>query len=291
MTMSLEQLISKCGDQRLGLDGKLAAYLAAAGAVGSVLASEAQAVIVSNNSVHSVGVNGAYAIDFNGDTQTDFEIDHDQVNLGGGNLVNYLQVDKNDSTGAGPGENPLAIPGIFDTFATNGNPANDTAAAKYVTPTNTLGDYPAALTAGTPIGPASFLDFQEGNGFGPNTNIIRANRLIDGDAGKVDNILGGTALADISIPTNGPNFVGLGGQTRYVGVQMNLQSAGQYTYGWIGIKVTSDSLATADVVGWGYQTDGSPISAGAPEPSSILTALVGGVMLLGGVLWRRVFRR
>ena len=34
MTMSVEQFISKCEDNRLGLDGKLAAYLAAAGAVG-----------------------------------------------------------------------------------------------------------------------------------------------------------------------------------------------------------------------------------------------------------------
>ena len=220
--------------------------------------------------MQSVGINGAAQIDFNSDTQIDFQIDHDQVDLGGGNLVNYLQIDKNDSTGAGLGENPLAIPGIFDGFALNGNPANNTFDAKYVTPTGTLGDYPAALTAGTLIGPSSPLDFQEGDGFGPNTNIIRANRLIDGDAGQVDNVLGGTALADISIPTNGPNFVGLGGEVRYVGVQMQLQGSGPLTYGWIGIKVTDDSLATADVVGWGYQTDGSAIGAGVPEPGDDL---------------------
>ena len=80
------------------LDGRFAAYLTAAGAVGTVMASEARAVIVSDSSVQPFGINEEVSIDFNGDTQIDYQIDHDRVDLGGGNLVDYLQIDKNDST-------------------------------------------------------------------------------------------------------------------------------------------------------------------------------------------------
>jgi hypothetical protein len=288
MTMTVEQLISKSGDRQLGIDGKLAAYLAAAGAVGSFLASEAQAVIVGSHASQSVGINGAAPIDFNSDGQIDFEIDHDRVDLGGGNVVDYLQLDKNDTNGASLGENPLPI-NVFDTFDLNSTPANNTADAKYVIPTATASDYPAALTLGTPIGPGSFLDFQEGDNFQASGKTIRANRLIDEDAGQVDQVLGGLTAAQIQVPTNGPNFLGLAGQTRYLGVQMNLNSAGPVTYGWIGIEITNEADATANVVGWAYETSGSPISAGVPEPSSIVTAAIGGVLLVGGLLTRKLF--
>jgi hypothetical protein len=271
------------------LDRRVAAYLTAAGAVGTVMASEAQAVIVFDDTVQPFGINGAVPIDFNSDGQVDYEIDHDRVDLGGGNLVDYLQLDKNDTNGASMGENPLPI-NVFDTFPLNGNPANNTFDAKYVIPTATASDYPAALTAGTLIGPGSLLDFQEGDNFQGSGRTIRANRLIDEDAGQVDMVLGGLTAAQIQVPTNGPNFLGLGGEVRYLGVQMNLQSAG-ITYGWIGLRITDEADATGEVVGWAYNTSGGAIRAGQiPEPSAIVTAL-GGAMVTVCFLWRRLFGR
>src|SRR5262245_58178799 len=90
---------------RLDLDHRLAGYLAAAGAVGAVMASEAEAVPVGSNSVQPFGINGVVGVGFNKDGQTDFQIDHDRVNLNG-NLLDYLQIDKNDINGE---LNPLAF--------------------------------------------------------------------------------------------------------------------------------------------------------------------------------------
>src|SRR6187455_869582 len=82
------------------LDGRLAAYLSTAGAVSAAMASEAQAIVVGNNTVQPFGVNGAVSIDFNQDGQTDFQVDHDRVTLpSGGPTLDYLQVDKNDING------------------------------------------------------------------------------------------------------------------------------------------------------------------------------------------------
>lgn len=273
-------------DTKSRLNEKLAAYFAAGGAMATALSSKAQAVIVGSTTEQPFGINGDVNIDFNSDGQIDYQIDHDRVDLGSGNSVDYLQVDKNDSTSE---TNPLAIPGIFDTFPANGNPLNSTFDAKYVTPTGTQGDYPAALTAGTSIGPTSNLDFQEGSGFN-GSQIIRANRLIDEDAGQVDMVLGGTAAGDIAIPTNGPNFLGLGGQVRYLGVQMKLQGdPNPLTYGWIGIRIDNEADATGSVVGYAYETSGNRIIAGQiPEPATIMTAGFAAAALFGGRLLRRV---
>lgn len=245
-------------------EARLVAYVAAAGGV-ALRNSAAEGAVVGSTAVQPFGINGEVGVDFNGDGQTDFQIDHDRVDLGGGNVVDYLQLDKNDSTSE---INPLAIPGIFDGFPPNGNPLNSSFDPKYVIPTGATGDYPAALAAGTSIGPGSSFDFQEGDGFGPNTNIIRANRLIDEDAGQVDQVLGGTAASDISIPTNGPNFLGLGGQVKYLGVQMKLQGdPNPLTYGWIGIRIDNEADATGAVVGYAYETEpGVDILAGDTGP-------------------------
>ena len=277
-------------DVRSRLNGKLAGYLAASGVMATVATSHSEAAVVGNTTEQLFGVNGDVNIDFNGDGQTDFQIDHDRVDLGGGNVVDYLQLDKNDSTSE---INPLAIPGIFDGFPPNGNPLNSSFDPKYVIPTGTIGDYPAALVAGTSIGPGSSLDFQEGDGFGPNTNIIRANRLIDEDAGQVDQALGGTAAVDISIPTNGPNFLGLGGEVRYLGVQMRLQGdPNPLTYGWIGIRIDNEADATGAVVGYGYETSGAGILAGqVPEPTTIIAATLGAAAVIGGRLFGRRGKR
>ena len=131
----------------------LAGYLTAAGAVTAVMATEAKAVVVGNNTVQPFGINGAVNIDFNQDGQTDFQIDHDRVTLpSGGPTLDYLQIDKNDVNGE---SNPLAFdPGPNCCFAatpfsdgvTARNDAND---AAYVI-TGPQGSYPAALTAGAP---------------------------------------------------------------------------------------------------------------------------------------------
>ncbi len=282
MTMTFEQSISKRSDNRLGLDGMLAAYLAAAGAVGSVLASEAEAVIVSNNTLQPFGINEEVNIDFNSDGQIDFQIDHDRVNLSGTDL-DYLQIDKNDASSAA---NPLPIDN-FGTFPVGATTANETLfSSQYLTSGPGNGFYPSALTQGTPIGPASVFDFQEGDNFGGSGKYIRVNRLIDEDAGQIDTA---AALPVFSPLPGSPNFVGLGGAVRYLGVKVNLNNAGNH-YGWIGVQITNEADATGNVVGWGYEsaTD-TPINAGVPEPSSILMAAIGGVFLVGGLLTRKLF--
>ena len=236
----------------LKLDKRLATYFAASSAAGAALASDAQAAIVANTTVQPFGINGAVPIDFNSDGQVDFEIDHDRVDLGGGNVVDYLQLDKNDINGAPPAENPLPID-AFDTFPLNGTDPNDTFEAAYVVPVG-QGDYPAALLPGAEIGSLSTWDFQEGDNFGGTGRTIRANRLIDEDATQVDKALGGLNDNLVYVPTNGPGFLGLGGQVRYLGVKMDFQNLHSVHYGWIGIRITNEADATGEVVGWAYET-------------------------------------
>ena len=178
------------GDTNSQLNGKLAAYFAVGGAMATALSSQAQAAVVFNNTVQPFGINGNVNIDFNNDSQVDFQLDHDQVDLGGGNIVDYLQIDKNDVNGASLGENPLPI-NEFGTFPLNSTTMpNNTITAAYAIP-GTQGDYPSALSQGTLIGPATAWDFQETANFASLGETIRANRLIDEDAGQVDMTLGG----------------------------------------------------------------------------------------------------
>jgi hypothetical protein len=276
---------------RTTFDRRLAAYFAAS-AAGTLAASQAQAVIVSNSTVQPFGINGAVPIDFNSDGQVDYEIDHDRVDLGGGNVVDYLQLDKNDFNGAPPAEDPLPID-VFDTFELNGTDPNDTFDSAYVVPVQ-QGDYPAALLSGAEIGPLATFDFQEGdNAFGGG-QTIRANRLIDEDDGQVDMVLGGLSDSQIYHATNGPNFLGLGGQVRYLGVKMDFENAGGGTtsavnYGWIGVRITNEADATGEVVGWGYETDvGESIQAGeaAPGPTGDFNG-DGRVNAADYVVWRK----
>lgn len=285
MTQPQRSTTSSAGQS---LEKRLAAYLTAAGAVGSVMASEAEAIIVFNQTPQPIGINGAVPIDFNSDGQIDYEIDHDRVDLGGGNIVDYLQIDKNDINGAPPLENPLPID-VFDTFDLNGTMANDTFVAKYVTNTNLQGSYPAALELNALIGPGSNLDWQEADDFQGSGKTIRANRLIDEDAGDVDQILGGLTAAQVQVPFDGPNFVGLApGAVRYLGVQMDFENTNFDHYGWIGIRIDNEADATATVVGWAYETNPfQSIRAGQiPEPASIVMAALGGATLLGVAFMR-----
>jgi len=277
------------------LNRKLGAYLAAAGALGA--ASEAKAIVVGNNTVQPFGVNGAVNIDFNQDGQTDFQIDHDRYTLpNNGPTLDFLQVDKNDINGAGPGENILAFdpgPGCcfqatpFSDGATARNNANNSAYAI----SGPQGSYPAALTFGTPIGPTSTFDYQEGSNFQGSGKWIRANRLIDEDATQIDQVVGGQPPSGVYVPTNGPNFVGLNGQTRYLGLKMELNGTGNTNYGWVGIHIPNEADATGEGVGFGYETvPNVPVLAGVPEPATICGAFMGIAMLVC-VGWRRLMRR
>jgi hypothetical protein len=272
-----------------GFDARLAAYLASAGAVGTALAPEADAIIVGNSVTHPFNVNGAVDIDFNKDGQLDFQIDHDRVDLNG-TLLDYLQIDKNDINGA---TNPLDFDPIAGNQAATFPPGmtipNDANESAYVINPNMQGSYPAALTLGTPIGPASSFDFQESNNFLSGGKWIRANRLVDEDATQIDQALGGRPASGVQVPFNGPNFVGLGDQVRYLGLKMDLNNTNQFNYGWVGVRITNQADATGEVVGWAYETvPGMPIAAGAvPEPSTVLTALLGMIVIVAGYFRRR----
>jgi hypothetical protein len=271
------------------LNQRLAAYLAAVGA-GASLATTAEAAVVGNSTVQPFGVNGVVGIDFNSDGQTDFQIDHDRVNLNGTNL-DYLQIDKNDVNSE---TNPLAFDPGPDTvfhatpFLDGATPRNDADVAAYVI-AGPQGSYPAALTAGTQIGPASTFDFQESANFQTSGKDIRANRLIDEDATQIDQVLGGQPASGVQVPSNGPNFTGLGGEVRYLGLKMDLNNTDQFTYGWIGVRIDNEADATGAVVGYAYETTpNTPIAAGAvPEPSSLLMTIGGATALVAAGLRRR----
>jgi hypothetical protein len=278
------------------INKRLAAYLSAAGAIGTAMAGEAEAVVVGTTNHQAFGVNGVVSIDFNQDGQTDFQIDHDRVDLGSGNIYDYLQIDKNDINGEG---NPLAFdPGPDATFqatpfsdgVSTRNDANNSA---YVI-TGPQGSYPAALTYGTTIGGASTFDFQESANFQGGGKWIRANRLIDEDETQIDQVLGGRTPAGVQIPFNGPaTFEGISSEApRYVGVQMELNNSGAFNYGWIGLRITNQADATGVVTGWAYETTpGIALRAGViPEPTGIVTALMG-CMMAACFLWRRWIRR
>ena len=238
-------------------------------ALGVVLARDAHAAVVANTTVQPFGINGEVNIDFNSDGQTDYQIEQNRVNLNGNNL-DFLQIDKNDVNNAA---NPLPVDAAnnyLTTFPTNGTHPNITWDAGYVTAGTDhfadIGLYPSALTKGTLIGPTSFFDFQETSNFNSTGKYIRSNRLIDEDAGQIDFNAGFAIVNPLPGP---PNFVGLGGAVRYLGVQVNLNGAtlpsgsDALNYGWIGIQITNEADATGNVVGWGYETvPGQAIAAG-----------------------------
>lgn len=243
------------------LNRRLAAYLAAASG-GAALATEAGAAIVANTATQPFGINGEVNIDFNQDGQIDFQIDHDRYNLNGTDL-DFLQIDKNDVNGASM---PLPIDGSV-TFPPGDTVPNDAFEAAYAI-LGPQGSYPAALTAGTPIGPdVTTFDFQEGDNFLGAGQTIRANRLIDEDQTQIDQVVGGLQPEQVYVPTDGPNFLGLNGEVRYLGLKMDLNDTDQFNYGWIGIRIDNEADATGAVVGYAYETEpGMAINAGDVGP-------------------------
>jgi hypothetical protein len=252
---------------------RLGAYVAATGTA-TVVSAEADAAIVANTTDQPFGINGAVNIDFNTDGQIDFQIDHDRVNVNGNDL-DYLQIDKNDVNGA---SNPLAFDSFANlqaqTFPAGATTPNDANQSAYVIDPNMLGSYPAALQQGTLIGPTSSFDWQEGDNFDGQETWIRANRLIDEDATQIDQVLGGRPASGVQLPFNGPNFDGLDGEVRYLGLKMDLNdmapspaTAADFNYGWIGVQITNEADATGVVTGWAYETvKGMDIAAGDTGP-------------------------
>lgn len=284
-------------EERQRLDKKLAAYFASAGFVGAtIISSDANAFPVGNNTEVPIGINSEINIDFNGDSLTDLQIDHDRYDDPNSALeLDYLQIDKNDTSSAAdplPTGAPLhtPFPGI-----SAGDGFNVGYLTIGVTPfPNNNGSYPAALTAGTSIGPADNFDFQEGNNFDGAGTTIRANRLIDEDAGTIDQVLGGLLPAQLQPAFNGPNFLGLGGNVRYLGLEMVLEPTDTLHYGWIGIRIDNEADATGAVVGFGYNdAPGHSILAGqtVPEPGTMVLAALGGVTLAGSWIVRRMRRK
>jgi hypothetical protein len=280
---------------RCGLDHRLAAYLAAT-ASGSLIATEAHAIIVSNSTVQPFGVNQEVSIDFNNDGQLEWQIDHDRVDLNG-ILLDYLQIDKNDVNGA---MNPLDVDslpgGAYQNFPLNGTARNnDAAVLSFTNDLGDLGGYAVALKAGDVIGgsyanptgsfvPGTIWDWQEGDNFLGGGTYIRANRLIDEDATQIDANAGRLVTQPLGPQPEFPDlddFVGLNGEVRYLGVRVDLNDAAEpglnnnnpttnpdfhqhNWYGWIGVRITNEDDATGEVVGWGYETEqGVSIMAGA----------------------------
>lgn len=266
-------------------DRKLAGYLAATGAIGAAFAREAHAAVVANTTVQPFGINGQVNIDFNNDSQTDFQIDHDRYNLNGTD-IDYLQLDKNDVNGAA---NPLPIDALAVFPNSSGHPNNND--HKYLTDGGEIGvdagEYIAALDADFEIGPASVgvWEFQETTDFNgdgvPPQYVRRANRLIDEDHGQIDDALPPTSPVP-DPPPGSARFLGNENVVKYLGVAIDLQDAGytgnelpsvngpdfvdnplNYWYGWIGIRILDEDDATGEVVGYAYESvKGMSILAG-----------------------------
>jgi hypothetical protein len=287
-------------DRVFSLDRKLASYLAASASIGAIAASEAQAIVISNPVVQNVGINGVANIDFNSDGQIDFQIDHDRVDLTpqGGPVVDYLQIDKNDINGE---TNPLPFDPLTGfqaaTYPPNGTTPNDQNNAAYLiqNPGNVNNiEYPSALLAGAEIGPSSNFDYQEGENVYGGGKTGRMGRLIDEDHGQVDVRLGGKTEAQLVTPVNTPQFLGVVNQTRYVGVRMDLNNnsagntASEYRFGWVGVKIIDEANATAQVVGYGYETQpGVSILAGTTGARAGDYNNDGTVDARDYVLWRK----
>jgi hypothetical protein len=143
--------------------------------------------------------------------------------------------------------------------------------AAYVNGLGAFPVFPAALTAGAPIGPAQSY----GNAFSGNVS----NELVDEDYDDNGIFEGYTG-----------NFTpdNIVGNVQYIGVKFRLNDNAfdDLHYGWIGIDITNQADLTGVVTGWAYETDpDTAIQAGAgvPEPSGLALLALGAA----GLMFRR----
>lgn len=263
------QTTTHLNDNREQLGRRLAGYALLAGGVGAASATDAEAGIVGNSVVTPFGINESVQIDLNGDGEIDFEIDHDREQLNGNDL-DFLQLDKNDQVG-------LTLPGVD---FPDGGPAGINDDHGYLT--DASGNYPTALSAGDTIGLGSsgLFEFQESDSYLGGGTTIRANRLIDEDAGQLD----ADAGALTTLPGGVPGWTGLGGEVGYVGLAIDFNGGSDaLNYGWVGVRITNEADATGEIVGFAYNdVPGEPILAGqVPEPSSLLIAGAAALALFG----------
>jgi hypothetical protein len=116
-------------------------------------------------------------------------------------------------------------------------------------PTNSQ---PAALTAGTIIGPSSMFNS------GYDANLANQG---DGTGNfTVDNITG---------------------NPQYAGLRFQLTDGGPEYYGWIGVDITNATDLSGQVTGFAYEDSGGSIAAGAvPEPAGLALLALGAPFLL-----------
>lgn len=225
----------------MNLDRKLMAYAAGVVAAGLAGVESADAAIISDSTPRPFGVDGTVDLNFNGAGANEFSIGHERT------------PDDNDGTDR-----------VILKAPNNGSDALQ----GYVVGDN---GHPAALTAGSLIGPDQVYDAA----FNGNTGNHLVNEDVEPNDDIRDDVVFGNFTADDVV-----------GNTQYAGVRFQLESGGPFHYGWIGIDITDDQDLTGVVTGFGYQdTPETPIEAGAvPEPSTGLALLAFGA---AGLLRRK----
>lgn len=287
MTSSIHRVSRTDHDERQRLDRNLSAFFASAGFVGAAaFSSDANAAVVSSGplSIQFGPANGGpgnidIPIDLDGEGELEFLLRHKTNSAN----EDYLELDKS------PDENSeFADP---DMDGTNGDWA-------YLV--STPGDYPAALTKGTYGGTTFnpppglqyelFQDSSDYNSDGVDPKFIRrANRLIDYDSG-VDELTDANNIWDPPPGSDG-HFVGLGGVPHYIGFQMDFDDQGPFHYGWIGVRITDDATASGELIGYAYETIPAkqlPLGIHVPEPATVAMAALGGVVIAGSWIGRRL---
>jgi hypothetical protein len=197
----------------VNLSRKMAAYTAGA-AAGLAAAESADAAIITRQGA-PLGSGSTVNIDFGGTPDDEYRINH--------------------STG------PNRVVLKDSTLATTTN--------SYV---RALNNAPAALTAGTLIGPASdFSTTYDGT--------LRNQGTGDGNF-TADNVVG---------------------NPQYIGVQFQVEPGGTQYYGWIGFDITNANDLTGVVTGYAYENSGGAIAAGAvPEPTGLALLAMGAPFLM-----------
>ena len=198
----------------MNLSRKLAAYTAGAAAAGLAGAESADAAIVTRQGAPLTS-GSTIDINFGGSPDDEYRINH--------------------STGP----NRVVLKDSEVATTTNA----------YV---RALNNAPAALAAGTIIGPQS--DF---------------STSYDGTLRNQ-----GTGEGNFTADNRADN-------PQYIGVQFQLEPGGTQYYGWIGFDITNASDLTGVVTGYAYEDSGGPIAAGAvPEPSGLALLALGAPYLL-----------